>query len=197
MDGLLPDQRILAFRAELLRRWPDLADSIAPWHHDLGRRHPWGRTDIADRFVGLTLPYGWPDTSALPALAGVHGLELYDPQTEQLVPPRSLPSDKKARGEVEQIGGWVAEEHIVRLLRHISTYISYPYDDLDEAALNGALDGTNDETPDSWFEYPLAGTPPLLVRLAQSPGSTVVSVQVEGALDPVLAARVETLLDLL
>ena len=41
------------------------------------------------------------------------------------------------------------------------------------------------------------GDPPLTVRLAREPGSSVVDVRVEGAMDPVLAARVETLLDVL
>jgi hypothetical protein len=79
----------------------------------------------------------------------------------------------------------------------ISTSIGYAYDDLDEAALTGALDGTNDETADGWFDYPLAGTPPLLILLAQSSGNAVVSVHVEGTMDLVLATRIETLLDLL
>lgn len=83
-DGLASDRRVLAFRAELLRRWPDLADMIAPWHDDLDWRQPWGRTDIADRFVGVTLPYGWEHISALPALAGSYGLDSYDPQSDQL-----------------------------------------------------------------------------------------------------------------
>lgn len=96
-----------------------------------------------------------------------------------------------------QVEGWVTEEHVVQLLRHISAYIGYRYDDLDEAALTGALDDTNDEAVDGWFEYPLAGTPTLVIRLAQSPGSAVVSVRVEGTMDLVLANRIETLLDLL
>ncbi|MER7009562.1 hypothetical protein ABT297_41850 [Dactylosporangium sp. NPDC000555] len=196
-SGLVPDQRVLAFRAELLRRWPDLTDRIAPWHHDLGWRQPWGRADLADRFVGVTLPYGWADTSALPALAGAYGLDSYDPQSDQLVSPRSLPPDRGVLDDVAQVGGWVTDEHLVQLLRQISTYIGYAYDDLDEAALIGALDGTNDEAAGSWFEYPLAGTPTLLIRLAKSPGSEVVSVGVEGTMDLVLATRIETLLDLL
>jgi hypothetical protein len=50
-DGLAADERVLAFRAELLRRWPELTDMIAPWHHDLDWRQSWGGTDLADRFV--------------------------------------------------------------------------------------------------------------------------------------------------
>lgn len=166
-DGLVPDKRVLAFRAELLRRWPDLADMIAPWHHDLGWRQPWGRPDLADRFVGVSLPYGWEGTSALPVLAGAYGLDSYDPQSEQLVSPGSLPQDGGVRDDVARVEGWVTEEHVVRLLRQISAYIGYAYDDLDEAALTGALDDTNDEAVDGWFEYPLAGTPMLVIRLAQ------------------------------
>jgi len=68
---------------------------------------------------------------------------------------------------------------------------------VDEAALTGALHDTNDEAADGWFEYPLAGTPTLVIRMAQSSGSAVVSVRVEGTMDLVLATRIETLLDLL
>jgi hypothetical protein len=194
-DGLVPDRRVLAFRAELLRRWPDLADMIAPWHHDLGWRQPWGRTDLADRFVGVALPYGWEGTSALPALAGAYGLDCYDPQSELLVTARSRPQDRGVPDDVAQVDGWIGEDHVVQLLRQMSAYVGYAYDDLDEAALTGALDGTNDEAVDGWFEYPLAGTPMLIIRLAQSPDSAVVSVRVEGPMDLVLATRIETLLD--
>ncbi|MCZ7423612.1 hypothetical protein O7605_29310 [Verrucosispora sp. WMMA2121] len=146
----------------------------------------------------MTLPYGWDGTSALPFLAGAYGLDSYDPQSEQLLTARSLSQDGTVRGEVvAQVEGWVTEEHVVRLLRQISSYVGYAYDDLDEAALTGALDDTNDEAADGWFEYPLAGTPPLVIRLAQPPGSAVVSVRVEGTMDLVLATRMETLLDLL
>ncbi|GIJ24206.1 hypothetical protein [Micromonospora lutea] len=196
-DGLVSNERVLAFRAELLRRWPDLVDMIAPWHHDLVGRQPWGRTDLADRYLGVTLRYGWEGTSALPFLAGAYGLDSYDPQSDQLLTPSSLPADSKVHDDVAQVEGWVAEEHVVQVLRRISTYIGYAYDDLDETALIGALDDTSDDAVDGWFEYPLAGTPPLVIRLAQPPGSAVVSVHIEGTMDLVLATRIETLLDLL
>ena len=78
-----------------------------------------------------------------------------------------------------EVEGWVAEEHVVRLLRQLSVYLGYPYGGLDEAALTGALDDTDDEAVDGWFAYPLAGAPTLVVRLARSPGSAVVSVRVQ------------------
>ncbi|MFC6018144.1 DUF4304 domain-containing protein [Plantactinospora solaniradicis] len=95
------------------------------------------------------------------------------------------------------VQGRVAEDNIVQLLRRISGYVGYAYDDLDEAALTGALDDTSDESADAWFRYPLMGMPPLTVQLARSPGGTAVSVRVEGAMAQILATRMETLLDLL
>jgi hypothetical protein len=191
--GLVADERVLAFRGELLRRWPEFADMIAPWHHDLGWRQPWGRTDLADRFVGLTLSSRWMHTAALPALAHMHGLVCYDPQADEV----SRAGEHVGSGSVEAVRGWVNEDNVIRLLEKTSAWIGYAYDDLDEAALTGALDGTNDESVDGWFQYPLEGNPPLTVCLARSPGSAVVSVRLVGTIDAVLAARIETLLDLL
>ncbi|MEV4538532.1 hypothetical protein AB0J82_32610 [Asanoa sp. NPDC049518] len=190
--GLVPEERVLAFRADLLRRWPELADMISPWHDDLGWRQPWGRTDIADRYVGLNLPYGWAAVSALPLLARAYQLDCYDPQVGQLT---------VTRGEANLDGaavlkGWVNEDNVARLFRTISSYIGYRYDDLDEDALVGALDDTDEETG-RWFEYPLAGTPPLTVFLAWPPGRSVVTVRVEGTMDLVLSSRVEVALDML
>lgn len=80
-----PVEEIVVFRAAILRRWPELADMISPWHSDLGWRQPWGRTDLGDRFVGLTLPFSWSGVADLPELAKAHGLDCYDPQTDELV----------------------------------------------------------------------------------------------------------------
>ncbi|MEV0793123.1 hypothetical protein [Kribbella sp. NPDC050459] len=66
--------------------WLSGAAEDPQWHDDLDWRQPWGRIDLADRFVGLTLPYSWEATAALPAIAGAYGLDAYDPQADQLVP---------------------------------------------------------------------------------------------------------------
>ena len=95
------------------------------------------------------------------------------------------------------VHGWVFEDNVVQFLQLVSRYIRYPYDDLDEVAVTGALDRTDDEFVDGWFSYPLPGTPPLTVSLARAVGGSQVSVQVEGDIDPVLRARLETLFDLL
>jgi hypothetical protein len=98
---------------------------------------------------------------------------------------------------VPSIEGWVSQENVVPFLEHVSRYIGYRYDDLDEVALTGALEPTDDDSADAWFVYPLRGTPPLLVGLARAVGGGIVSVKVEGDIDAVLGARFETLLDLL
>ncbi|MDG4825484.1 hypothetical protein O7635_26860 [Asanoa sp. WMMD1127] len=189
---LPPDERVLAFRADLLRRWPELTDRIAPWHDDLGRRQPWGRTDLADRFVGLTLPFGWPATDALPVLAGAHGLDCYDPQVGHLL----VSSRNVGLDGASEVGGSVGEANVVPLLRRISGHIGYAYDDLDADALTGALDGTDAEA-DRWFDYPLSGRPVVNVALARSGDGSVVMVRARGELDLVLASRIETAIDLL
>lgn len=84
-DELEADPALLAFRADLLTRWPELKDRIEPWHQDLGGRQPWGPTDLADRFVILTLAFGWPHTEELPGVARQYGLDCYDPQFEEFV----------------------------------------------------------------------------------------------------------------
>ena len=95
------------------------------------------------------------------------------------------------------VDGWVSGQNVVRFLQSLSGYIGYRYDAADEDALTGALDDTDDESATAWFRYPLEGTPPVMVSLAQASGGSVVSVRVEGELDSILQARIDTMLDLL
>jgi hypothetical protein len=98
---------------------------------------------------------------------------------------------------VTTVGGWIDEKNVVRFLSHLSGHIAYRYDTADEDALVGALDDTDDESETAWFRYPLMGTPAVVVRLARAVGGSVVSVRVEGDIDMILGARIETMLDLL
>ena len=59
------------------------------------------------------------------------------------------------------------EDNVVQFLEHVSRYIGYRYDDLDEAALTGILERTDDESADGWFSYPLPSQPFLTVSLAR------------------------------
>lgn len=54
---------------------------------------------------------------------------------------------------VASVAGWVFEGNVVRFLKLVSAYIGYSYDDLDEVALTGALERTDDESIESWFSY--------------------------------------------
>ena len=82
VDGVEASPDTQRFRAELLRRWPDLADKISPWAPDLTWRQPWGREDLAAYFVSLTLPYNTDQQTLNDVLALAHerGVVVYDPQ---------------------------------------------------------------------------------------------------------------------
>ncbi|GIG42413.1 hypothetical protein ACFO1B_33825 [Dactylosporangium siamense] len=186
---LAPDPRVLEFRAELVRRWPDVVNYLEPWHTDQPWPRPAGPADAAHRYVLLTLPYHWPATDALPVLAGAYGMDCYDPQCDQLTRPSPTGPGGADLDAIGHVAGRVDEDRLGWLLQRVGRCIGYAYDDLDEAALTGAFDD-----PGASFEYPLAGTPPLLVRLARPQPSAAIDVRLEGAMDLVLAARIEALI---
>ena len=95
------------------------------------------------------------------------------------------------------VAGWMHEENVVRFLDHLSHCIGYQYDAVDQDALVGALDDTDDESLSAWYQYPLQGTPPVAVSLARAVGGGTVSVRVDGDIDIVLQARIDTMLSLL
>lgn len=88
-----------------------------------------------------------------------------------------------------EVSGWIWPENRMRLMRWLSVYIDYSFGESDEIAIANA---TGDR-----FEYPLVGEPELFVALEPDPDGDPVSVWVSGQMDDVLAARVETLLDVL
>lgn len=97
---------------------------------------------------------------------------------------------------VSTVGGWVWEQNVERLLRHLAQYAGYGFDDSDWSAVETGLQPT-DEEQGLWFDYPLVGERHLAVHLARNTGAVPVSVRVTGDLDEVLTARVETLLAVL
>lgn len=94
-----------------------------------------------------------------------------------------------------EVSGWIWNTNLDKLVEWVATYVDYRWDDLDDDALVGALDSTDADTPDAWFEYPIVGNPPVMLALALNEGSTVLSVRITGAFDTVLAARFDTLID--
>ena len=93
------------------------------------------------------------------------------------------------------VAGWVDEENLDAFVRRLAAYTGYTWDGLDDDAFIGSLESTDADRPDTWFEYPIMGTPPVTLALGRDSGAGVVSVRVSGTLDAVLAARIETLLD--
>lgn len=94
---------------------------------------------------------------------------------------------------ISTVDGWVWDENVNRLMRHLGYAVGYEFDDLDRGAVETGLANTDAEQ-DSWFDYPLAGERQVTVALAKEPDARPVMVQVSGDLDSNLAARIETLI---
>ena len=139
---------------------------------------------------------GTLETTLPEIFAGDYGDRLNQARRELLRERGFGPLRQKAfahlPGSPREIAGWIHEDHVEKALLRLSAYVGYRFDEHDAAALVGAFDG-----PDDWFEYPLEGSPALTVRMAKDEDSCVVMVSVSGDIDEVLAARIETLLDLL
>jgi hypothetical protein len=98
---------------------------------------------------------------------------------------------------VHRIGGWIFEDNLTKVVEYIAALVSYSWDELDDGALEaGILKTDADLPPDTWFEYPVMGTPELTLRIASNRGDGILSMMIDGEIDDVLAARFETLLDL-
>ncbi len=98
---------------------------------------------------------------------------------------------------VAEVGGWVWPSNVEPLLRWVSLFVGYSFDDSDWQALEAALPSTDAEAADGWYDYPLMGTPPVQVYLARNVGASPVMVRVVGTMDPVLEARIDTLVSVL
>jgi hypothetical protein len=92
-------------------------------------------------------------------------------------------------------GGWVFSGNVTKLCQTIAVYAKTRWDDLGQDAIDGFL-GSTDSEANEWFEYVIAGAPELLIRLAIDVGTDVVEVRVRGDVGEVLAARIDTAIDL-
>ncbi|MFB9688850.1 hypothetical protein [Amycolatopsis plumensis] len=82
-------------------------------------------------------------------------------------------------------------------MEYAAALVGYGWDELDDGALEAGVPKTDaDLPPDTWFAYPVAGTPELTLRIARDHDAGILSVIIDGEMDDVLAARLETLLDL-
>ncbi|MEU7890534.1 hypothetical protein AB0B54_33945 [Microbispora bryophytorum] len=100
--------------------------------------------------------------------------------------------------QVKQIhSAWIKEDNARVVCEILALLIGYEFDDLDWQAVGTALPNTDDEQADCWYEYPLIGTDEeLTLRLAQSVGGSVVSVEVLGEADNALSNRIELVCNL-
>lgn len=98
---------------------------------------------------------------------------------------------------MHRVAGWIFEDNLTRVVEYVAALVHYDWDELDEGAVEAGISGTDaDLPPDTWFEYPVMGTPELKLRIARDDGAGILSVIIDGEVDAVLAARFETLLDL-
>jgi hypothetical protein len=97
----------------------------------------------------------------------------------------------------ERVAGWVWPFNVRPLMEYLGLFVGYKFDGSDWQAVEGALPGTDDDH-DLRYEYPLVGTSAtLLVQLARDLDGGLVMVGVTGPMDPVLNARVDTLLSVM
>ena len=95
------------------------------------------------------------------------------------------------------VAGWLFEDNLTKVVKYIAALVGYSWDELDDGALAAGIPNTDaDLPPDTWFEYPVKGTPELTLRIARDHGAGILSMIIDGELDDVVAARFETLLDL-
>lgn len=96
-----------------------------------------------------------------------------------------------------QIGGWVWPDKLQLALQYVSMWVGYPFDDSDWQAIEHGLHDTTAEHPQRWYDYPIVGTPSLTVLIARNPGADPIDVKVQGDIDDILAAKIDTLLSVL
>ncbi|SFE28439.1 hypothetical protein SAMN05216251_102371 [Actinacidiphila alni] len=93
------------------------------------------------------------------------------------------------------VGGWIWSENTRRFLGLVAHYVGYDFDPTDWQTIHTGLTDTDDEQPDGWYSYPLAG--PLHqvdVHLANCVGGRETAVRVTGVSDAELRLRAETLI---
>ncbi|GHG31934.1 MULTISPECIES: hypothetical protein [Amycolatopsis] len=98
---------------------------------------------------------------------------------------------------MHRVAGWIFEGNLTKVVEYAAALVGYGWDELDDGALEAGVPETDaDLPPSTWFAYPIAGTPELALRIARDRDAGILSVIIDGEMDDVLAARLETLLDL-
>ena len=96
-----------------------------------------------------------------------------------------------------RVSGWVWPSNVRQLFTWLSLYVGYAFDESDWQAIETALPDTDNEAENGWYNYPIAGVPPLRVSVARSGDADPVMVNVSGDMDAVLEARIDTLVSVM
>jgi hypothetical protein len=95
------------------------------------------------------------------------------------------------------VAGWVWDSNVRPLVDSVAVLVDYRTDEWDWDAVTFGLDGTDSETLDGWYSYPLVGTDTVTLELANDPGTSVVHVRVRHSGGTLLAARLDTVIAML
>ncbi len=94
-------------------------------------------------------------------------------------------------------GTWVFPESLKATVTSICSWINYPFDDADWAAIDVGLQDTNIDA-ELWFHYPLIGRPALQILVARDVNATPVGIEIRSGhpLRPELQTQIETTLSI-
>ncbi|MEV7416199.1 hypothetical protein [Streptomyces sp. NPDC089919] len=94
-----------------------------------------------------------------------------------------------------EVGGWIWERNLRPFLELLSSYLGYGFDGTDWETVASAVASTDDERPDGWYSYPLAGEQAqVVISLARAAAGDELMATVSGDLPPELQVRTDTLL---
>ncbi|MEU6158681.1 hypothetical protein [Streptomyces sp. NPDC047130] len=95
----------------------------------------------------------------------------------------------------EPVSGWIWSQNLLPFLQLLSHYVGHAFDGADWQTVAAGIEDTDDERPDGWYAYPLAGTrAEVEVSLARAAGSDVLMVTVTGLPNRELRLRTDTLI---
>ncbi|MGW4896949.1 hypothetical protein ACWEQL_32530 [Kitasatospora sp. NPDC004240] len=209
----LADQLLVAavvYERETGASWEDIAQYLGLAPHTVAARF---EPDVALWHQHLAMPYGTnargqrttvlhqaaydPDCAAERLDSWAHRrLTLFDDRHSVSTSLRG--GDSGGQRGPEEIGDWIYRDNLQMFVGLLSLYIGYDgLGETDWEAITLGLEST-DEDPDRWYTYALVGPSTVLdLTIAQATGGNEISIRLPRPTDPVLAARIETLLDAL
>lgn len=81
---------------------------------------------------------------------------------------------------MREVSGWIFEDNLARVVEYIAMLVGYEWSDLDDGALEAGIASTDADLPSgTWFEYPVVGTPDVVLRIVRDHGG-ILSMTISG-----------------